>query len=217
LGYCCSTAAGGSAEAAEDPASPVSGSTVEAAAYPVSPRGADSPPDRQDPAALRLAASRTAPAADPRRIGSFSTLAPESTPVSAPVLSFCDSPSEVAAEPPEPPFCTEILALYSCHLLLMNHGTHKVIRIIRVSNIRQFLANTIVSPVIRAKEMFWQQGNFLPETCTSIFMERGKRENIFIKDYISRYVYPPCSYVKALISLMKRTIPKKGTLLRSKL
>jgi hypothetical protein len=123
-------------------------------------------------------------AADPRRIRSSSNPAPESTPISALGMSFCGSPSEAAAEPPETLFCTEfwpctplVISCSGIMVLTKSLGS-------RVSNIRQILANTIVSPVIRAKDMFWQQGNFMPKTSTSIFMERGKRENIFIKDYI---------------------------------
>jgi hypothetical protein len=55
---------------------------------------------------------------------------------------------------------------------------------------------------------------FTSKSGASIRMKLGERENMLIKDDISRYIYATSGYIKALEAFMK-IIPKKNTLLRT--
>jgi hypothetical protein len=61
----------------------------------------------------------------------------------------------------------------------------------------------------------WKEKNFFTKTPTSIRMKLSKRENILIKDNITRDIYTPGGHIKTFNTFMTRTITKKNTTFRA--
>jgi hypothetical protein len=86
----------------------------------------------------------------------------------------------------------------------------------RISNNGFLYFGPLMSMQERWLQIKWEEINFSAEMCSRIRVQSSKGKHSLIKDNVARDIYTTTRDVKALVTFVKTTIAKKGTLFGAK-